>query len=71
MVAAIVTGTPLSVAQRDRLAALLAEAYGHRMRLDVTVDPAVIGGVRITVGAEVLDATMIARLASLKRAIAS
>jgi F-type H+-transporting ATPase subunit delta len=71
MVATVIAGAPLTPAQRDRLAALLAEAYGRQMRLDVTVDRAVIGGVRITVGSEVLDATMIARLAALQRAIAS
>jgi F-type H+-transporting ATPase subunit delta len=70
-VAQVVAGTPLAAAQTERLAALLERSYGHEIRLDVTVDPAVVGGLRVSVGAEVLDATLLARMATLKRAIAS
>ncbi|MDR1427480.1 MAG: F0F1 ATP synthase subunit delta [Bifidobacteriaceae bacterium] len=71
MVATVSAAAPLTTAQTDRLAGLLASAYGHPIRLDVSYDPTVVGGLRIGVGSDLVDATVLARLVSLKRAIAS
>ena len=45
--------------------------YGRELRLNEVIDPAVVGGVRIVVGDEVVDATAASRLADLRRKLAS
>ncbi|WP_334168968.1 F0F1 ATP synthase subunit delta [Timonella senegalensis] len=70
-VAYVSTSHALSDAQINRLESLLTSAYGADMQLNVTVDPAVVGGLRIQVGSDVIDSTMLTRLADAKRRLAS
>jgi F-type H+-transporting ATPase subunit delta len=70
-VASVTSGSELSAAQQDRLAALLESAYGTAVQLNVTVDPAVVGGLRIQIGSDVLDSTVLSRLAAARRQLAS
>ena len=70
-VATVSTATPLSDAQRDRLAEILERAYGRVVQLNVVVDPNVLGGLRVQVGPQVVDATVLARLADARRRLAS
>jgi F-type H+-transporting ATPase subunit delta len=44
--------------------------YGRELKVNVTVDPELIGGIRVQVGDEVLDASVIARLGQLHRQLA-
>ncbi|XBH22083.1 F0F1 ATP synthase subunit delta [Jonesiaceae bacterium BS-20] len=69
-VAHVKTGSPLSQAQQDRLEQLLTNAYGYGMQLDIAVEPSVIGGMRIQVGTDVVDATVLSRLADARRELA-
>jgi len=71
LVAVVQTATPLSKQQVDRLGAVLSEQYGQPMQINVAVDPQMVGGLRIRVGHEVVDGTMVARLKDLKRAVAA
>ncbi|BDZ42964.1 ATP synthase subunit delta [Paraoerskovia sediminicola] len=71
LVAAVISGTVLTQAQMDRLAAALERSYGRAVQLNVTVDPDVIGGLRVQVGSDVVDATVLARLADARRRLAS
>lgn len=43
--------------QEQRLAAALAHTFGREVQLQVDLDPAVVGGLFIRVGDEVIDAT--------------
>lgn len=70
-VAYVYASQALSDAQVERLESILAAAYGQDMQLNVTIDPAVVGGLRIQVGAEVVDSTILARLADARRRLAS
>ena len=70
LVASVVSGTVLTQAQQSRLGALLESAYGRAVQLNVTVDPTVIGGLRIQVGADVVDSTVLSRLADARRRLA-
>lgn len=70
LVAAVTSASILTEAQRTRLSALLERAYGRAVQLNVTVDPAVIGGLRIQVGADVVDSTVLSRLADARRRLA-
>jgi len=60
-----------SQAQQDRLSALLERAYGRAVQLNVTVDPEVLGGMRIQVGADVVDSTVLSRLVDARRRLVS
>ena len=60
---------PLTGEQRRRLEAALARRYG-RVRLNVDVDPEVVGGVRVQVGSELVDGTVRARLDEAHRRLA-
>ncbi|MGP7959949.1 F0F1 ATP synthase subunit delta [Sanguibacter sp. A247] len=62
---------PLTEAQTDRLGHLLAQAYGKPVQLNVVIDPAVVGGLRIHVGDDVVEATVLARMADARRQLAS
>jgi F-type H+-transporting ATPase subunit delta len=55
----------LSDAQLAALTAALAKRFGKRIEATVTVDPALIGGARITVGDTVIDGTVQAKLATM------
>jgi F-type H+-transporting ATPase subunit delta len=67
MVVSVTAAVELSAAQRDRLASILKETYGRDMQVNVAVDPEVLGGMKIQVGSEVVDGTVVARLADARR----
>jgi F-type H+-transporting ATPase subunit delta len=67
MVATAWTAAPLTDDQRERITQLLATHYSHEVHLNVIVDPAVLGGVRIAVGDDVIDSTIQTRLAQAER----
>lgn len=70
LVASVTSGSVLTESQESRLTALLENAYGRAVQLNVTVDPTVIGGLRIQVGADVVDSTVLSRLADARRRLA-
>jgi F-type H+-transporting ATPase subunit delta len=70
LVAHVVAALPLSTDQRDRLAAALRRVYGRDIRLNIDVDPDVVGGLRVQVGGEVVDGTVSARLDEARRRLA-
>lgn len=70
LVAAVTSAQPLTKAQSARLANLLETAYGRSVQLNISVDPAVIGGLRIDIGSDVVNATVSARLDDVRRRMA-
>jgi F-type H+-transporting ATPase subunit delta len=66
VVAQVVAATPLTTQQRERLEAALRRRYG-RVRLNIDVDPEVVGGLRVQVGSELVDGTVVARLEEARR----
>ena len=56
--------------ERARLTAALTTRYGRAIQLNTVVDPNVIGGIAVSVGDEVVDATMSTRLEAARRRIA-
>ena len=61
-VAHVTAAAPLTAAQEARLADVLGRVYGRAIGLQVTVDPAVLGGLVIRVGDEVIDGSVLRRL---------
>ncbi|SDT21487.1 F0F1 ATP synthase subunit delta [Actinopolymorpha singaporensis] len=70
LVATVRTATPLSAADQDRLAGALRRQYGHDVHLNILVDPGVLGGMRVELGAEVIDGTIASRLDDARRRLA-
>ncbi len=70
-VATVTSAADLGPAQRERLAGILERVYGRAMQVQVIVDAHVLGGLRVQVGPEVIDATVLARLADVRRRLAS
>lgn len=61
---------PLSASQFERLEAGLNAMYGRQLKVNVKVDPTLIGGVRVSVGDEMVDSTVVTRLSELRRKLA-
>lgn len=70
LVAVVTAAAPLSSAQVERLADILARSYGRQVQVHVAVDTGVIGGMRIEIGDDVVDATMLGRLDEARRRLA-
>ncbi|WP_113718643.1 F0F1 ATP synthase subunit delta [Arthrobacter dokdonensis] len=69
-IANVTVSRPMDTAQLDRLQRGLNSLYGRELNVNVRVDPALIGGVRVQVGDEVVDASVMARLGELRRQLA-
>jgi F-type H+-transporting ATPase subunit delta len=60
---------PISDDQLAQLVATLEKKFGRKLNPTVTVDPSLIGGVRVVVGDEVLDTSVRARLQQMHVAL--
>jgi F-type H+-transporting ATPase subunit delta len=69
-VAYVTVATPLKEAEERRLGATLSARYGRDVSVKTTVDPRVLGGVRVQVGADLYDGTIARRLAQARNALA-
>src|ERR1700748_1700613 len=70
LIAVVRVATELSAAQRRRLLETLTAAYGQGVHLNVVHDPAVIGGVSVQIGDELIDGSTASRLAEVRRRLA-
>ncbi|MDQ0731715.1 F0F1 ATP synthase subunit delta [Arthrobacter sp. B1I2] len=69
-IATVSVTRPLTQTQLERLQAALNALYGRELKVNINVDPALIGGIRVQVGDEVLDASVLTRLGQLQRQLA-
>ncbi|ADX73601.1 F0F1 ATP synthase subunit delta [Pseudarthrobacter phenanthrenivorans] len=69
-IATVSVTRPLTETQLARLQAGLNAMYGRELKVNINVDPSLIGGIRVQVGDEVLDASVISRLGELQRQLA-
>ena len=64
------SATELTPAQYERLAAIMARRVGRDVSIAVTVNPALVGGLKMSVGTEAVDASLATRIAQLRRTLA-
>jgi len=69
-VARVISAAPLTDAQESRLAAVLGHMYGRPIAIRNAVEPAVLGGLVIRVGDEVIDGSVASRFAAARKALA-
>jgi F-type H+-transporting ATPase subunit delta len=69
-VARVISAIELSQEQTSRLAGSLSEMYGRDISVRTAIDPAVMGGLFVRVGDEVIDGSIVSRLAAARTALA-
>lgn len=65
----VTTATPLKKEQIKRLVEVYSTKVGRQVHINSVVDPTVLGGMRIQVGDEVTDNTVVAQLQNLHRKV--
>jgi len=67
--ATVVSAVPLPDDLRDAVEAHVVRTYGNDIRTSFAQDPALIGGLRLTVGSDVYDGSLRARLAAIEASL--
>jgi F-type H+-transporting ATPase subunit delta len=70
LVATVIAASPLTAAQAARLRSILEQAYGRSVRVNVGVDEKLVGGLRIAIGSDLVDASIVGRLDEARRRLA-
>jgi F-type H+-transporting ATPase subunit delta len=65
----VASAVPLSQAQQDALVSSLKSAFGGNVAVDVSVDPALLGGMVVKVGSRMVDSSLKTKLQHLKLAM--
>jgi F-type H+-transporting ATPase subunit delta len=61
------TATPLDEGQLERLRGALAKKYGKEVHVNTIVDPAIVGGLKVSIGDDVIDGSISGRLEDARR----
>lgn len=66
IVAHVTAAADLRDAQRNRLTEILGRIYSHPVAVQLSIDPALLGGLQVAVGDEVIDGAISSRLAAAR-----
>lgn len=69
--ALVESASALSSATQSELQASLSKKYGRQLTLDFSVNPELLGGIRVKVGSDVWDGSVKARLEGLAASLAA
>lgn len=70
VIALVRVAAPLTPAQQERLATTLTSKVGQPVRINIEIDPSVLGGVSVKFADEIVDGSVSNRLAGAARALA-
>jgi F-type H+-transporting ATPase subunit delta len=65
-IATVRAARPLTAPQLKRLEGILSARYGRKLSINQVLDETLIGGLRITIGDEVIDGSVASRLSDLR-----
>lgn len=71
MLATAWVAAPLDEQHRERLTALLSKQYSRKVHLNVVIEEDVLGGVRVSIGDDVIDSSIKTRLNDVRRQLAN
>jgi F-type H+-transporting ATPase subunit delta len=63
----VTAAVDLTEVHRERLTSVLRSSIGREIQLNVSIDPSVIGGVRIQIGDQVVDGTILSKIDEARR----
>ncbi|NEM90459.1 F0F1 ATP synthase subunit delta [Galbitalea soli] len=69
-IATITAAKPIPATQLTRLVKGLSAQYGRELKVNQVVDPAILGGIRVQVGDDVIDGSVATRLNDLRLQLA-
>jgi F-type H+-transporting ATPase subunit delta len=70
LTAVVTSAIPLDELQRQRLSGALQRIYGRPVQLQIVIDEKVVGGIRVQIGDEVVDGTVLRKLEGARRHLA-
>lgn len=69
--AVVTSAVELTPEQKHRIEAALSKTYGRTVNANLEVDPSVLGGIRVRVGDDVIDGSIVRRLEDARRAVST
>jgi F-type H+-transporting ATPase subunit delta len=69
-IATVTVASEISTKQLERLEAALAKTYGQSLKLNVEIDPSILGGVKVQIDGEIIDGSLSSRLNNAKLQLA-
>ncbi|MCW4386665.1 F0F1 ATP synthase subunit delta [Salinibacterium sp. SYSU T00001] len=70
IIATVTAAAPPTESQSSKLRQTLAARYGREIKLNVVLDPALIGGLRVAIGNDIIDGSVATRIADLRLQLA-
>jgi F-type H+-transporting ATPase subunit delta len=64
------TAVPLEAPEQERLRQALSKKYGKEVHLNTIVDPTIVGGLKVSIGDDVIDGSISGRLEDARRQMA-
>lgn len=68
-IALVKTAVPLTIEEEEKLSDQLANIFGHYLKLEIEVNPDIIGGIVVKVGDKVIDRSILGKIKSLDKHI--
>ena len=65
----VITALPLGDEDRERISSRFGEITGHKVVIDVQVDPSIVGGIKAKIGDTLIDGSIRNRLEALRKSL--